>query len=109
MPAVSDRLLNSQLIVAVAEDQYNEIISSPEAWLIADDGDQDGEDRTSAPDIKTTNSARRVKALIHGVTGTFTCVPSYLQSLNTTFREIPGSTTAFTESPVYLPNTTAAS
>lgn len=60
----------------VAESQYNEIISSPDAWVIPsddDDVDVDGtiETNSEPADLKTTNSARRVKALIEGVTGVF--------------------------------------
>ena len=51
-------------------DQYFEIISSPDAWLIADD---DGEDETDTRpadrELRPTNSARRVKALVEQVTG----------------------------------------
>lgn len=51
----------------VAEDQYNEIIGAPDAWLIADD---DGnEDRSIDPELRPTNSARRIKALVEQVTG----------------------------------------
>lgn len=49
----------------VAEDQYNEIISAPDAWLITDDTNEDAGER----EIRSTNSARRVKALVEQVTG----------------------------------------
>lgn len=55
-------------IFTVAEDQYNVIISSPDAWLMADEGAPD-EDDISTPEARTTNSARKVKALTQGITG----------------------------------------
>lgn len=53
---------------AVAEDQYNEIISAPDAWLVADEA---GEDVSSDHELRPTNSARRIKALVEQVTGEF--------------------------------------
>ena len=50
----------------VADDQYHEIISASDAWQIADD---DPESEYSNSDYKTTNSARRVKALVEQITG----------------------------------------
>lgn len=51
-------------------DQYMDIISASDAWLIADDNDseQDGP-HVAISDFKPTNSARRVKALVEQVTG----------------------------------------
>ncbi|TFK57612.1 RINT-1 family protein [Heliocybe sulcata] len=58
-----------------AEDQYNEIISSSDAWLISEDhGDEDGPIDLS---LRPTNSARRLKALIEQVTDRYTPLPSY--------------------------------
>jgi hypothetical protein len=52
---------------AVADDQYHEILGSSDAWLIADD---EGDDKVPIDqDMKTTNSARRIKALVDQVTG----------------------------------------
>lgn len=56
---------------AVADDQYHEIISASDAWVIADD---DRHDYTHGhvsrdTDLKATSSARRVKALVEQVTG----------------------------------------
>lgn len=56
---------------AVADDQYHEIISASDAWVISDD---DGHDytqnlRSQDADLKATTSARRVKALVEQVTG----------------------------------------
>lgn len=53
----------------VAMDQYMDIISSPEAWLIADENDVEEEGHVVVTDIKPTISARRVKALVEQVTG----------------------------------------
>ncbi len=50
-------------------DQYLEIISAPDAWQIADD-DPNDEDNGIDKELKPTNSARRVKALVEQVTGT---------------------------------------
>lgn len=48
---------------SVAEDQYHEIISAPEAWLTADDGTY------ADSELRSTHSARRMKALVEQVTG----------------------------------------
>ena len=50
----------------VAEDQYQEIISAPDAWLVADEA---SEDTNSGLELRSTNSARRIKALVEQVTG----------------------------------------
>lgn len=55
-------------LLPVAMDQYVEIISANDAWLIADEQAEEEEtviDRA----LKPTNSARRVKALVEQVTG----------------------------------------
>ncbi|KAE9401979.1 hypothetical protein BT96DRAFT_918567 [Gymnopus androsaceus JB14] len=51
-----------------AENQYHDIIGASDAWQIADDEPDHDDTVSSSPDIKTTNSARRVKALIEQVT-----------------------------------------
>lgn len=54
--------------ITVADDGYLEIISASDAWAITDDSHR--EDGTSyESDIKATNSARRVKALVEQITG----------------------------------------
>lgn len=58
----------------VAEDQYNEIISASDAWLIADEG---SEDLNSERELRTTNSARRVKALVEQVTDRYSPLPHF--------------------------------
>ena len=51
-------------------DQYFEIISASDAWLIADDdGDDEADLRPADRELRPTNSARRVKALVEQVTG----------------------------------------
>lgn len=46
-----------------------QIISSQDAWLIADDASDIDEKSTIDRELKPTNSARRVKALVEQVTG----------------------------------------
>lgn len=61
------------MTVLVTDNQYNDIISSPDAWQIADDsGDADDGDSRRAVDLgtRTTTSARRFKVLVERVTGT---------------------------------------
>ena len=51
-------------------DQYMDIITASDAWLIADDNDsQEDGAHVTISDLKPTNSARRVKALVEQVTG----------------------------------------
>lgn len=51
-------------------DQYLDIISASDAWLIADEDDDAGHDPLVAErELRPTNSARRVKALVEQVTG----------------------------------------
>ncbi|KAF9458336.1 TIP-1 family-domain-containing protein [Collybia nuda] len=59
-----------------AENQYHEIISATDAWLIADD-----EDNHDLPgvSVKSTNSARRIKALIEQVTDRYLPLPNFNQ------------------------------
>ncbi len=54
--------------ILVAMDQYMEIISAQDAWLIIDDTGDDDESVIDR-ELKPTNSARRVKALVEQVTG----------------------------------------
>ncbi|KAF9269945.1 RINT-1 family protein [Marasmius fiardii PR-910] len=56
------------------ETQYHEIISAPDAWQIADD-DPEGMEPNS--DVKTTNSARQVKALTEQITERYSALPSF--------------------------------
>ena len=52
----------------VVDDQYNEIISSSDAWLVAEEVSRDD----ILHDLKPTNSSRRIKSLVEQVTGQFT-------------------------------------
>lgn len=61
-----------ELSFIVAEDQYHEIIAANDAWQIADD-DAEGISAHSR-EFKSTNSARRIKALVEQVTGRFCAV-----------------------------------
>ena len=54
---------------AVATEQYMEIISAPDAWLIAEDSGEEEDESPIDRELKPTNSARRVKALVEQVTG----------------------------------------
>ncbi|TFK76768.1 hypothetical protein BDN72DRAFT_806866 [Pluteus cervinus] len=59
------------------EDQYLELISSADAWLIMDDnGDHEEASHSST---KVTNSARRLKALIEQVTDRYSPLPRFDQ------------------------------
>ncbi|KAG2156521.1 RINT-1 family protein [Suillus bovinus] len=61
-----------------AEDQYHEIISSPDAWIIVDDDSNDTEEhKLSRSELKATNSARRIKALVEQVTDRYFPLPSF--------------------------------
>lgn len=51
--------------VLVVEDQYDDIISAPDAWLVS----EDGEDGLDSRGLRPTNSARKIKSLIEQVTG----------------------------------------
>ncbi|KAK2461679.1 hypothetical protein APHAL10511_006142 [Amanita phalloides] len=57
-----------------AEDQYLAIISSPEAWIIV--GDTDEEENQ---DFKPTTSARRLKVLIEQITDRYSPLPDVAQ------------------------------
>ena len=54
----------------VVDDQYNDIISSGDAWLVAEE--VNGDD--ALLDLKPTNSSRRIKSLVEQVTGQLTPV-----------------------------------
>ncbi|KAG7098927.1 hypothetical protein E1B28_000822 [Marasmius oreades] len=54
-----------------AEAQYNAIIGASDAWQIADD------DVGVDYDVKTTNSARRIKALTEQITERYSALPSF--------------------------------
>ncbi|KAG1864638.1 RINT-1 family protein [Suillus subalutaceus] len=63
-----------------AEDQYNEIISSSDAWVIVDDESNDSDEyklSRSMAELKATNSARRIKALVGQVTDRYSPLPSF--------------------------------
>ncbi|KAI0823023.1 TIP-1 family-domain-containing protein [Trametes gibbosa] len=63
-----------------AMDQYLDIISASDAWLIADEDDDAGHDPLVAErELRPTNSARRVKALVEQVTDRYSPLPQYPQ------------------------------
>ncbi|PSR80710.1 hypothetical protein PHLCEN_2v6626 [Hermanssonia centrifuga] len=60
-----------------AMDQYMEIISAQDAWLIIDDTGDDDESVIDR-ELKPTNSARRVKALVEQVTDRYSPLPQFV-------------------------------
>ncbi|OCF36565.1 hypothetical protein I316_01816 [Kwoniella heveanensis BCC8398] len=64
-----------------ANNQLNEIISSPEAWAISDESqeNEDGDNQSSG--VKPTISARQVKALIEQVTDRYAPLPELTYKL----------------------------
>ncbi|KAG8956967.1 hypothetical protein FRC00_004656 [Tulasnella sp. 408] len=60
-----------------ADNQYNEIISSPDAWQISDDGDggDSGAQLSADYGSRATTSARRFKALMERVTERYQPLP----------------------------------
>ncbi|KAJ8596789.1 hypothetical protein M405DRAFT_756987 [Rhizopogon salebrosus TDB-379] len=65
-----------------AEDQYHEIISASDAWVIVDDDSNDSDEykhSRSVAEIKATNSSRRIKALVEQVTDRYSPLPSFAQ------------------------------
>ncbi|KIJ45675.1 hypothetical protein M422DRAFT_227406 [Sphaerobolus stellatus SS14] len=59
-----------------ADDQYNEIITSVDAWQIADDVDETDQ-VVLETDIRPTNSARRVKSLVEQITDRYQPLPRF--------------------------------
>ncbi|THU91630.1 RINT-1 family protein [Dendrothele bispora CBS 962.96] len=60
---------------AFTEGQYHEIISSSDAWKITDD---DPENQSGNLELKSTNSARRIKDLVEQVTDRYSPLPSFV-------------------------------
>ncbi|KAH9949502.1 RINT-1 family protein [Amylocystis lapponica] len=62
-----------------AMQQYMDIITAPDAWLIADDdgGDDDNSSTTVQHELRPTNSARRVKALVEQITDRYSPLPQF--------------------------------
>ncbi|KAI0706059.1 RINT-1 family protein [Cytidiella melzeri] len=61
-----------------AMDQYMGIISANDAWLVADENIKD-EENVIDRELKPTNSARRVKALVEQVTDRYLLLPQFVQ------------------------------
>lgn len=55
----------ANVYLLVSEDQFNEIVRTPGAWDLPDDTKSE----LSESDVRPTNSARRIKVLIEGITG----------------------------------------
>ncbi|KAF7792494.1 hypothetical protein EIP86_003535 [Pleurotus ostreatoroseus] len=64
---------------AFATEQYIEIISAPDAWLIAEDSGEEEDESPIDRELKPTNSARRVKALVEQVTDRYSPLPQFVQ------------------------------
>ncbi|WVW83112.1 hypothetical protein I302_105130 [Kwoniella bestiolae CBS 10118] len=62
-----------------ADTQLNEIISSPEAWTISDESNEEDEGQSSG--IKPTVSARQVKALVEQITDRYAPLPDLTYKL----------------------------
>ncbi|PCH33328.1 hypothetical protein WOLCODRAFT_111625 [Wolfiporia cocos MD-104 SS10] len=60
-----------------AMDQYMDIISASDAWLIADDDNGD-DDIVADRELRPTNSARRVKALVEQITDRYSPLPQFV-------------------------------
>ncbi|KAJ7102352.1 TIP-1 family-domain-containing protein [Mycena belliarum] len=58
-----------------AENQYHEIIGAIDAWHIAEN--EEGEDFGGTRDLKSTSSARRLKALIEQITDRYSPLPHF--------------------------------
>ncbi|KAH9937391.1 TIP-1 family-domain-containing protein [Fomitopsis serialis] len=59
-----------------AMDQYMDIISSSDAWLMTEDSPDDA--IVAERDLRPTNSARRVKALVEQITDRYSPLPKFL-------------------------------
>ncbi|KAG0703168.1 RINT-1 family protein [Suillus ampliporus] len=65
-----------------AEDQYHEIISASDAWVIVHDDSNDSDGykvSRSVAELKATNSARRIKAQVEQITDRYSPLPSFAQ------------------------------
>ncbi|KAJ7275473.1 TIP-1 family-domain-containing protein [Mycena haematopus] len=60
-----------------AENQYHEIISSIDAWQIA--AEESGEEAGHLRELRSTTSARRLKALVEQVTDRYSPLPHFAQ------------------------------
>ncbi|KAF8213543.1 TIP-1 family-domain-containing protein [Mycena galopus ATCC 62051] len=58
-----------------AEDQYHQIISAVDAWQIAKE--EDGEEAGHLRELRSTTSARRLKALVEQVTDRYSPLPQF--------------------------------
>ncbi|KAJ7823548.1 TIP-1 family-domain-containing protein [Mycena olivaceomarginata] len=60
-----------------AEDQYHEIISAVDAWHIADEEGEGNEEASHLRELRSTNSARRLKALVEQITDRYSPLPHF--------------------------------
>ncbi|TFL06361.1 RINT-1 family protein [Pterulicium gracile] len=61
------------------EEQYHDIVTASDAWTIAQDEKHDDENRPAQIELKPTNSARRIKALVEQVTDRYSPLPNFSQ------------------------------
>ncbi|KAJ3552815.1 hypothetical protein NM688_g3951 [Phlebia brevispora] len=64
---------------AFTTEQYMGIISAPDAWLMAEDAPDEDDESPIDRELKPTNSARRVKALVEQVTDRYSPLPQFVQ------------------------------
>lgn len=60
-----------------AEAQYDELVHSPNAWQLVDDGALTDEDSETTIDLRPTNSARRIKALFEQISDRYKPLPRF--------------------------------
>ncbi|KAJ7356913.1 TIP-1 family-domain-containing protein [Mycena albidolilacea] len=60
-----------------AEDQYHEIISAVDAWHIAEEEGEGNEEASHLRELHSTNSARRLKALVEQITDRYSPLPHF--------------------------------
>lgn len=68
---------NILTILTVAQSQFREIISAPDAWLFTDSEHEDDDDISSPLTLPSTNSARRLKALVEQITDRYSPLPDF--------------------------------
>ncbi|KAG6866034.1 hypothetical protein C0991_009443, partial [Blastosporella zonata] len=69
--------LDSKEIIIVAEEQYHDLIGTPDAWLVA--GADHEHDDNPQGDVKATHSARRLCSLLEQVTDRYSPLPRFTQ------------------------------
>lgn len=65
------------MVPSVAEAQYDDLVHSPDAWQLVDDGTQLDDTPSTTSDLRPTNSARRVRALFEQITDRYKPLPRF--------------------------------